>query len=298
MTPNQTITQAEALEVANKIKKYGKTVVGILLAAILFNSSYGTVGPGERGITVTMGKTGTEVLGEGPHFKFPFISTIKTMSIRIHKSQDTTEAATSDIQRVTTTIALNWTVNPESVGDMLRNVGSEESIENNIIAPAVSETLKAATAKMTAQDVMSKRIELKTNIDKMLIERLTGYGLVVKDISLVNMSFDDKFNRAVEDKQVAEQQAKQAEYTAQKATQDAIATVNAAKGEADSLLLNATAQAKAQNLLRQSLTKDVLALEYLKKWDGKLPTVLTGSGGGIMLNMNGVGTSTAKKTEE
>lgn len=157
--------------------KYG--VIG-LVALIFVFSSFSTVGPGERGVMITMGKTGTEVLGEGPHFKFPFISSIKTMSVRIHKSQDTSEAATRDMQRVTATVALNWTINPESVGNMLRTVGTEDSIETNIIAPAVSE---------------------------------------------------------------------------------------------------------GQKLLKQTLTRDVLQLEYLKKWNGQLPTVLTGAGGGVMLNI-------------
>lgn len=296
MTPQE--EQAFYAKIANLKKNTVYAIVGFF-AFITLLGSYATVGPGERGIRITMGKTGSEVLGEGPHLKVPFFSTINTMSVRIHKSEDESEAATKDMQRVDAKVALNWTINPESVGKMLREVGTEESIENNIIAPAVSEVLKASTAKMTAEEVLTKRIELKATIDEMLIARLTSYGLVIKDISLVNLTFTKEFNHAVEQKQIAEQEAKQAEYVAQKATQDAVATVNAAKGEADSLLLNATAQAKAQNLLRQSLTKDVLALEYLKKWNGILPTVLTGSGGGIMLNMNGLGGGNApvKKTE-
>lgn len=297
MALNKSMTQDEAMEIAGKAKKYIKYGLGALVAIILFMGSFSTVGPGERGVMITMGKTGEEVLGEGPHLKLPFVSTIKTMSVRIHKSQDKSEAATKDLQRVGATVALNWTINPDSVGKMLREVGSEESIENNIIAPAVSEALKAATAKLTAEEVLTKRMELKQTIDEMLIKRLTGYGLVIKDISLVDMEFTSEFNHAVEQKQIAEQQAKQASYVAEKATQDSIAAVNTAKGEADSLLLNATAQAKAQNLLRMSLTKDVLALEYLKKWNGVLPTVMSGNGGGIMMNINPSG-SAAKKTEE
>ena len=260
--------------------------VSALFGALLLLGSFSLVGPGERGVLITLGKTSTTVLGEGPHLKWPLISSIKTMSIRVKKSEDSTEAATKDMQKVNAKIAINWTINPESVGQMLREVGSEESIENNIIAPAVSEVLKAASAKMTAEEVLTRRMELKQLIDDSLILRLKQYGLIVKDISLVDLDFTNEFNHAVEQKQIAEQQAKQASYVAEKATQDAVAAVNQAKGEADSLLLNATAQAKAQTLLKQSLNKDVLTLEYLKKWNGQLPQVLTGSGQGIMLNIN------------
>lgn len=228
-------------EVFNQIKRYAiRTIVGVFTLL----GSYGTVGPGERGVRITMGAVGAEVLGEGPHFKLPYFSSIQTMSIRVHKSEDTSEAATKDLQRVGAKVAFNWTVNPESVGKMLREVGTAESIENNIIAPAVSEVLKAATAKLTAEEVLTKRMELKATIDEMLIKRLSSYGLIVKDISLVDLSFTKEFNHAVEQKQVAEQEAKQAEYVALKATQDAIAAVNTAKGQAEAVLVNARAQAE------------------------------------------------------
>jgi len=257
-------------------------IVLIIGVAILALGSFSIVNPGERGVMVTLGKTGTDILNEGPHLKLPFISSIKTMSIRVKKSEDVTEAATKDLQKVIAKIAINWTINPDSVGKMLREIGSEESVQNNIIAPAVAEVLKASASKMTAEEVLTKRMELKHSIDEALIVRLKQYGLIVKDISLVDLDFTKEFNHAVEQKQIAEQQAKQAEYVALKATQDAVAKVNAAKGEADSLLLNATAQAKAQALLKQNINKDLLALEFYKKWNGVLPQVMSGSNGLIM----------------
>jgi prohibitin 1 len=182
---------------------------------------------------------------------------------------------------------------------MLREVGDETAIDVNIIAPAVSEVLKAATAKMTAEEVLTKRMELKHNIDEMLIKRLTSYGLIIKDISLVDLDFTREFNHAVEAKQIAEQQAKQAEYVAQKATQDAKAAVEAAKGEAESRLVNARAQAEAQKLLKQTLTAELLQLEYLKKWDGVLPQVMSGTGNGMILNLPGIkGNRTPSQTDK
>lgn len=291
------LTREQQVALVNKGKRlaiYG--VLGIF-AFITFMGSYGTVGPGERGVRIIMGKTGEEVLGEGPHLKAPFFSEIKTMSIRVKKSEDQTEAATKDMQRVGAKVALNWTINPESVGKMLREVGSEESIENNIIAPAVAEVLKAATAKMTAEEVLTKRMELKHTIDEQLIARLTAYGLIVRDISLVNLEFTNEFNHAVEQKQIAEQQAKQASYVAEKATQDAIAVVNTAKGDADATLVKAKAQAQAQQLLKQTLTKEVLTLKYLETWNGQLPQVMTGSGSGLMLNLPASGGNSSKSNE-
>lgn len=254
---------------------------GGLFALALFFGSFSTVGPGQRGITVTLGKTGDTVLGEGPHFKLPFISEIRVMSIRVHKSEDQSEAATKDLQRVNAKVALNWTINPESVGRMLREVGDETSIENNIIAPAVSEVLKAATAKLTAEEVLLRRIELKTNIDESLIKRLTSYGLIIKDISLVDLDFDKEFNKAVEEKQIAEQKSKQAEYDAQRAIKEADAEVNRAKGKSE-----------AQKLMRSTITPEILRQQAIEKWDGHFPQFM---GGGTLpfINLN-----TSAKTAE
>jgi regulator of protease activity HflC (stomatin/prohibitin superfamily) len=309
MALNKSMTQDEAMAVFKKVKRTLMIAGGLLTAFILVNASYSTVGPGQRGIMVTMGKTGTEVLGEGPHMKVPFFSEVRTMSIRVKKSQDTTEAATKDMQKVQAVVALNWTINPDSVGKMLREVGDESAIDNNIIAPAVSEVLKAATAKMTAEEVLSKRIELKENIDKALIARLTAYGLIIKDISLVDLDFTREFNHAVEQKQIAEQEAKQAEYVALKATQDAKARVNAAKGQAEanvalakadaeSNLLKARAQSEAQKMLQASTTKEVLQLKYYERWNGVLPQVMTGNGGGIMMQIPANAQSSQPTTQD
>lgn len=266
------------------VKNIGNVVGGLFLFALTLGS-YSIVGPGERGVLVTLGKPSDTVLDEGPHFKFPFISSVKLISVRVQKTESHSEAATKDMQKVNATVALNWNLDPKTVNTMFRNVGDEHEISERIINPAVSEVLKAATAKMTAEEVLTRRMELKTTIDEMLTTRLGAYNVIIKDISLVNLNFTDEFNHAVEKKQIAEQEAKQAEYNAQRATQDAKATVNAAKGEAEASLTKARAQSQGQQLLRQTLTADVLQLEYLKKWDGHLPTVLAGSASGIMLNI-------------
>lgn len=261
------------------------TAIISLLGIIAILGSFEIVDPGHRGVMVTAGKPGDETLSEGVHLKVPFISSIKEISVRIQKSESGTDAATKDLQRVHSTVALNWHIEPSQVPTLYKNIGTEYDIENRVIAPAVSETLKAATAKLTAEECLTKRMELKSTVDEMLIKRLTQYGVVVKDISIVNLDFTPDFNRAIEAKQVAEQQAKQAEYLAQKRTAEAKAAVEEAKGQAESSLTNARAQAESQKLLQKTITKEVLQLEYLKRWNGVLPTVMSGNSNGLILNL-------------
>jgi regulator of protease activity HflC (stomatin/prohibitin superfamily) len=270
------------------------TIGALLFAVWLFGTT--TVNPGQRGVRVTLGKASDTVLSEGMYFTAPFITSVNKVSIRLQKTEATAEAATRDLQRVTAKFALNWNINPDNVVLMYNSIGDEDDVAERVIAPAVAEVLKAATSKLTAEEILSRRLDLKSDIDHQLKERLTRYNVLVSDISLVDLDFTDAFNHAVEEKQIMEQSAKKAEYSAQVAKQQAVSTVNAARGEAESRLINAKAeaeselikakaQAQGQKLLQQTLTKDVLTLEYLKKWNGNLPMVTTSSAGGIMMQL-------------
>lgn len=286
----------------SKIGDFSKTLnfkyilLGIFgLSTVL--GSYTIIEPGKRGVMVTLGKPSDYILDEGPHFKYPFIQEVKQISVRVQKTEAAAEAATKDIQRVTVRFAVNWHIDPKTVNEMFRNIGNEKDIDERIIHPAISEVLKAATAKMTAEEVLTKRLELKDAIDNMIVTRLARYNVIVKDVSLVDLNFTTEFNRAVEKKQVAEQEAMEAVYTAKQAEQEAIAVKNRSRGEADARLINAESQAKSQKLLQQSLTKDILTLKWLEKWNGNLPQVLTGANGNVMMMLN-TNTKTKEKENE
>ncbi len=197
------------------------------------------------------------------------------------------------MQNVTSTIAVNWHVDPSSVNKLYQSVGDEEDVVNQVINPAVSEVLKAATAKMTAEEILTKRIELKQSIDDALKTRLHNYNVLVDDVSLVNLTFSESFNHAVENKQIEEQNAKKADYESVTRANQAKAAVNQAKGEAEARIINAKAEAEAQRLLQQSLTSAVLQMRYLEKWNGVLPQVLNGgsSGSSMLLNISPKSTS-------
>jgi len=132
-----------------------------------------------------------------------------------------------------------------------------------IINPAVEEVLKAFIAKYTAEEVITKRGEVKTAVDDLLTARLVNYYLKVDDISLVHVHFSQRFTDAVEAKQIAEQDAKKAGFAVLKATKEAEAKVSQAKGEA-----------QAQEIIHATLTPDILQKEAISRWDGKLPIMM------------------------
>jgi prohibitin 1 len=182
---------------------------------------------------------------------------------------------TKDLQIIDTDLALNWHLNPEQVNVVFQRLGDEEAIVERIINPAITEVLKAATPKKTAEELIKQRAELKTEIDSQIKARLAGYGIQVDDVSLVNLSFSPEFTKAIETKQIAEQEAKKAEYVAQKAIKEAEAEVNRAKG-----------QAEAQRLQRETLTPSLLQKQAIEKWDGRFPTVMAGEGAMPLINLS------------
>lgn len=237
----------------------------LLIGLVVSLSGCAVVSPGERGISIFMGKASSEVIEPGWCLWIPFIRGIVTMNVQIQKTDIQASASSRDLQEVATHAALNWHINPSDAVKLYTNIGGEDSIVNQIIVPAFNETLKQATAKKTAEEVISKRGELKAEVDEALISRLKGYGIYVDDINIVDVKFGEDFSHAIEAKQVAEQRSKQAIYEAQKAANDATAEINRARG-----------QAEAQRLLKQSIDKDLISLKAIEKWDGHFPTYMAG----------------------
>lgn len=265
---------------------YGIYLTGgivILFLAIIMRP-FTIVNAGERGVVMQFGKVQDRVLDEGLHPIMPIVTSVKRINVRVQKNTFESAAASKDLQTITTELAVNWHIDPLKVNRIYQQVGDERLIIDGILTPAVSEVLKAATAQKTAEEVITKRTELKQQIDSNLRNRLAPYGIIIDDVSLVNFSFSPEFSRAIESKQIAEQEAKQAEFIAQKATQEAQAEINRAKG-----------QAEAQRLQRETLTPDLLQKQAIEKWDGRFPTVMTGDGTLPLINLNAGNLSSGNK---
>ncbi|AFY50416.1 membrane protease subunit, stomatin/prohibitin [Nostoc sp. PCC 7524] len=257
--------------------QYGFYLTGgiiFLLLAMMFRP-FTIVNAGERGVVMQFGKVQDQVLDEGLHTVMPIVTSVRRISVRVQQNTFQADAASKDLQQVKTELAVNWHVDPMKVNKVFQQVGDQEQIVTGIITPAVSEVLKAATAKKTAEEIITRRTELKAEIDNNLKDRLQAYGLIVDDVSLVNFSFSPEFSRAIESKQIAEQEAKQAEFIAKKATQEAQAEINRAKG-----------QAEAQRLQRLTLTSELLQKQAIEKWDGKFPMVMGGNASLPLININ------------
>lgn len=239
-----------------------KSILSLLLITIIF-WPFVIINAGERGVLMKFGEVQKIILNEGIHLIIPIVNTVEKISIRVQKQEISAEASSKDLQDVFTDVALNWHIIPEEANAVFQQLGTEQQVIDKIINPAVEEVLKAIMAKYTAEEIITKRGEVKTGVDDLLTTRLANYHVAVDDISLVHVHFSERFGEAVEAKQIAEQEAKKAEFIALKAIKEAEAKINLAKGETE-----------AQRLIRETLTPDILQKQFIEKWDGKLPQIM------------------------
>lgn len=260
---NNKNTQSKLSSPTNKDSLLASKIFLLLALIFVLSSFFVVVNAGERGVLMKFGQVQERVLTEGIHVIMPFVNTVEKLSVRVQKQEISAEASSKDLQDVFTDVALNWHLIPEKANLVFQQIGNKDQIIDRIINPAVEEVLKAVIAEYTAEEIITKRRQVKTEVDTFLRERLAPYSLAIDDISLVEVHFSEKFGEAVETKQIAEQEAKKAGFMAIKAAKEAEARVNLARGEAE-----------AQGLIRTTLSKEILKKQAIEKWDGKLPLII------------------------
>ena len=239
-------------------------VIGILIAGIVI------IPAGHRGVLLQFSKVqGT--LQEGIHIVIPVVQSVRKMTVQTQKEELKAPAGSRDMQKVTTKIALNFHLDPSNIGELYRNVG--EDYKTKIIDPAIQESVKMITAKYTAEQLITRRHDVKVEITAEIEKRLSAYNILLdpNGMSITDFDFSEEFNNAIEKKQVAQQEAEQQKYLLQKAELERQTVVAQAKGEAESSRLRAIA-------LQTGGGSKVLAREWIAKWDGHLPQVAGGGG--------------------
>jgi len=260
----------------------------IAAAAILLAANSFTIVPaGNTGVVLTLGEVSSNPLSEGFHVKAPFVQTVEKMSNKIQVFEARATAVSRDLQTVNSEIAVNYRLVSDKSPDMYKNVGSEYS--TILVSPVVQECMKSATAKYNAEQLITERETVSTEVKTALDEKLNGYGIYIEKFNIVNFDFTEEFNNAIEAKQVAEQNLLKTKTEQEQAKviakTEAEKKVIAANAEAEAILAQAQAQADANKLLEASLSNKVIAYEQIQKWNGVTPKV-TGNDGGLLIDVN------------
>jgi regulator of protease activity HflC (stomatin/prohibitin superfamily) len=263
--------------------RIGILVVVVIAALITISNSFVVIETGTRGVVKTFGRV-TDTYGEGLHFMTPFVTTITIVDVKIQKLESSSVAASKDLQTVTADVALNYSVDPAKAGNLVSDIGAD-GYDNRIIAPAISESVKAATAQYTAEQLITQRAQVSDSIRNTLAERLKDYHIIVHDLSITNSAFSEAFSVAIESKQVAEQDALKAKQELERTKIEAQQQLARADADAQTRLKIAEAEAEALRLQREVISPELIQLRFIEKWNGEMPRVVT-SDNGMMTMLN------------
>jgi regulator of protease activity HflC (stomatin/prohibitin superfamily) len=238
-------------------------ILGIILLIIL--SSFWplvSVGAGERGIVLNWGAVAGKVQQPGLNFRMPIMQDVVKMNVQIQKEQVKAEAASHDLQTVSADVALNYHLDANKIADIYRNVG--EDYKTKLIDPALQEAVKSVTANYTAEELITKREQVRSDIKDALSTKLSPSGLNVDEFNVINFDFSAQFNQAIESKVTAEQNALAAKNKLDQVKYEAQQRIEQANGEAQAIKIQASA-------IQSQGGADYVKLQAIAKWDGKLP---------------------------
>ena len=193
-------------------KKQLYTLAGITIAVLIVaGTSIVTIGTGKVGVVTNFGRVTGRELGEGISMKLPLgVESVSVYDIKVQKETTATAAATKDLQDVSAEVVLNFHLNRGDVSKIHQEVGV--LYKDKLISPALHEVFKSSAAKYNAGELITERASLKNDVYTQLKERLEKYGIVVDDLSITDFKFSESFGKAIEDKQVAQQNAERAAF--------------------------------------------------------------------------------------
>lgn len=242
-----------------KIKYIVFGVIGIIA---LFNLPFLFVPVGYRGIAIRLGNTTGNIYQQGISFRIPFIESSRNVEIRTQKETVKVIAASKDLQSVEAEVALNFSLDQTKIVNLYQTVGDDYS--GRIIAPVLQEAVKAVTARYTAEELITKRSLVSSDIKAMLSEKLSPRGIIAEDFNIVNFNFSASFDQAIELKVTAEQNALASKNKLEQVKYEAEQAVATAKGQAEAIKIQAEA-------INSQGGADYVQLQAINKWDGKLP---------------------------
>ena len=208
-----------------------------------------TIEAGHVGVVYTFGEI-TGQRDEGIAIIAPW-SDMRTESIQVqsHTFNQVT-AFSAETQDVFVTITVNYSVSPRAVQELYRSVGPDWF--NRLVDSRAQNFIKEETVKYEAVDIAPNRETIRRNISSALSAALEPYSVDVVDLLVNNISFSPEFTQAIEDKQIATQEALQAEELVAKSEAEARQAVAVAEGEAEKVVIAANADASKVRIEAQA----------------------------------------------
>jgi regulator of protease activity HflC (stomatin/prohibitin superfamily) len=254
--------------------------LGVLFFIVLTAwGSFVIVPAGHRGVVLWWGSVERRIMGEGLNLKAPFAERVIKVDVKVqpHPFKEI-DAASKEYQMVKLTGMMNFHIDPAYVNDLYQRVGLD--FADKVIDPAFNDFVKEVVPTYAITEILPKREEIRKRAMEKLGQNLERYHIIVDDIYIANIRFSPEYEKAIEAKQVAQQQVETQRQVLAQREIEAQQKVASAKGEAESILVVAQGQAKANDALSRSISPILVQYRGIEKWNGVLPQV---SGGALPL---------------
>ena len=273
------------------VAKWILTTIAVLVVFLVLLGCFTTVPAGHVGVIKRLGAVHPDHLTEGFHGKLPLVDTVEKIDIRLRKAESRASAASADLQVVETKVAVQYSMTAAILPRTYQQIGNRGIVEATVIDPAIQESVKAETAEYTAEQLVTKRAEVKNLIhaaidefiDTTLQQKEVPNAIVIANVAITDFLFTDEFNRAIEDKVKAEQEALKAENEKlRRVTQaEAAAAERTLAADAEAYQVEVTSKARAEAIRREAEAlkgnDEPIQLRLAESWDGQLPKVSGGT---------------------
>lgn len=271
-------------------KKARWVTLAAILAVIIIATLIGGIkilDATETGVVKTFGEI-NRTIGGGLNFVNPATDTVEIFDMRVHVREAQFASYTKDAQPVTAAIEYQYELLPGSVRDVAQQFGTYEILETKLAA-VVEERAKIVFSRYSAMPLLENRSTLSAQVRDEVALLEENFPVHFTSVVIKDIDFSDAFEAAVEAKMQAEQNALRAENEKKEAITRAEQAREVAAINAEAAVAAAEGEAKALEITRQALENmpdTWVAQQYLEKWDGKLPKIVTGGSSNIMLTPN------------
>jgi len=283
MSAQQEAAKAVA-KLLNNVAKYS-VVLGI--GGSVLQSSLYTVDGGERAIMYDRIQGVLEKpIGEGTHFRMPWFQTPNIMDIRMRPRTISSVTGTKDLQMVNISLRVLSKPDTECLARIYRNLGTD--FDERVLPSIGNEVLKAVVAQYQAEQLLTQRAQVSAAVRNELTKRAAEFNILIDDVAITHLSFGTEFTKAVEAKQVAQQEAERMRFVVMKSDQERKAAVVRAEGESEAAKLISDATKSAGSglieLRRIEAAKDIASQMSKSRNVVYLPG--GGSGSNMLLGIN------------
>lgn len=257
--------------------------VALLFAIIIGACSATTVGTGQVGVQTRFGEVIGEPLPAGLYFINPFTTDVHEMDTRVLRwsVDEGLQAYTKDVQQAGLSFVLNYRLDASKASVVFANVG--EDWPQKLVGQIVFEEIKREVGQHEAVEIIAQRDAAARKIEANVKLKLAERDVIVTGFQLTNIDFTSEFEHAVEAKVIAQQKAIEEQNHTKQIEEQAAQQVATARGNAESTVVNAKADAESIRIRAQALEQNAKLVEWeaVQKWNGQLPTYMIGGGGAV-----------------